>query len=190
MSLELFFSIVGWCGTVIYLANHTYISVNADWRKLIYFGGNFVAASFLLMQSTYLASWQAVVINGFWMVISLSLLAGISFENIRVSAKHYYVFCAFALSGLCVSIAFLDWETVVQLFAWSSAFVFCSCYFLFSAQRITSRAYLMLNIYAALVLLPQLYLTSNWPAFGLEVAWATISSYGVIKSYRRVHLID
>lgn len=181
---------MGWSGTVIYLANHTYISVKVDWHKLVYFGGNFIAATFLLIQSTYLASWQAVVINGFWMIISICLLVGISFERINVDVKFYYVICALLLGGLCVSSVFLDWVCLAQLFAWSSAFIFCSCYFLFSAKLISSRVYLGFNIYAALVLLPQLYLTSNWPAFGLEVAWAAISTYGVIKSYQTVHLID
>ncbi|MDT0594372.1 CBU_0592 family membrane protein [Glaciecola petra] len=190
MNLEIIFSILGWSGTVIYLANHTYISVKADWRKWIYFGGNLIAATFLLIQSTYLASWQAVVINAFWMLISMCLLAGISFERIYVNAKYYYVLCAVLFSSLCITGLFIDFVHLAQLFAWSSAFVFCSCYFLFSAKRISSRAYLTFNIYAALVLLPQLYFTSNWPAFGLEVAWAAISTYGVIKSYQNVHLID
>jgi hypothetical protein len=78
----------------------------------------------------------------------------------------------------------------IQVFGWSSAFVFCSSYFLFSATRISSRAYLILNAYAALALLPLLWQKENWPVFALEVAWAGISIYGVAKSYQEVHLID
>jgi hypothetical protein len=83
-----------------------------------------------------------------------------------------------------------QWSMSIQVFGWSSAFVFCSSYFLFSATRISSRAYLILNAYAALALLPLLWQKENWPVFALEVAWAGISIYGVAKSYQEVHLID
>ncbi|MBF7074066.1 hypothetical protein ISG33_11715 [Glaciecola sp. MH2013] len=195
MTLEVFLSYIGWAGTFLYLVNHAYISMMSNWKRTLYFGGNFLAATLLVVQSVYLASWQAVVINGFWMLVSICLLAGMSFDNIKIAAKHYYVVCVSLFVAL-ISLSTLSllstgsWASTIQLFGWSSAFVFCSSYFLFSATRISSRAYLILNAYAAIALLPLLWEKQNWPVFALEVAWAAISIYGVAKSYQQVHLID
>lgn len=195
MTPELLLSYIGWAGTFLYLVNHAYISVISDWNRTIYFGGNLTAATLLVIQSVYLDSWQAVVINGFWMLVSICLLAGMSFDKIKIAAKQYYLVCASLFAALvCLCVMSLvstgDWTLTIQLFAWSSAFVFCSSYFLFSATRISSRAYLILNAYAAIALLPLLWEKQNWPVFALEVAWAGISIYGVGKSYQQVHLID
>ena len=195
MSLEVLLTYIGWAGTIIYLVNHAYISVVSNWKRLVYFGGNFCAAALLVVQSVYLQSWQAVVINGFWMIVSICLLAGMSFDKIKIEAKHYYQCCGLLLLILMFVSAYSfwasqQWSMSIQVFGWSSAFVFCSSYFLFSATRISSRAYLILNAYAALALLPLLWQKENWPVFALEVAWAGISIYGVAKSYQEVHLID
>lgn len=195
MRLELLLTYIGWAGTIIYLLNHGYISTVVNWKRKLYFGGNFVAAALLVVQSVYLLSWQAVVINCFWMVVSICLLANISFDMVKVRAKHYYQVCAIVFI-LIVSLSIYSvlltakWNAAIDMFGWSSAFVFCSSYFLFSALRITSRAYLVLNAYAALALLPLLWFNQNWPVFALEIAWAGISIYGVAKSYQHVHLID
>lgn len=190
MNISMLLSIIGWIGTAVYLINHIYISVSPNWKRIVYFGGNLVAASLLVIQSAYLSSWQAVVINGFWMIISACLLAKIPFDSIKLTAPAYYKICTvFAI--LLLSYCLLsDLQVSIHVIGWSSAFVFCSSYFLFSANRLSSRAYLLLNACAAIALLPLLWINHNWPVFALEIAWASISIFGVIKSYEDIHLID
>lgn len=182
--------IIGWCGTILYLANHAYISLVKQWRPTVYFMGNLLAATALTVQSLHISSWQAVAINGFWMLISALLLLGVKMDSVTVSAKPYFLISGLALVALLSSFLYVELHMFYAILGWSSAYFFCSSYFLFSAKRISSRAYLCINVYAALALLPQLWLNANYPVFTLEIAWATVSLIGIIKSYNDVHLID
>ncbi|MFQ3249368.1 MAG: hypothetical protein ACI9O6_001176 [Glaciecola sp.] len=182
--------IVGWFGTILYLANHAYISLVKQWRPKIYFLGNLIAATSLTVQSVYLSSWQAAAINGFWMLISALLLSGVKMDSVKINAKSYFAFSGILLASVLSSFVFIELTQFYDILAWSAAYFFCSSYFLFSAKRISSRAYLAVNVYAALVLLPQLWLEANYPVFSLEVTWALVSMIGIVKSYQEVHLID
>lgn len=182
--------LLGWCGTAVYLANHAYISLVTSWRPKIYFSGNLVAATALTVQSVHLSSWQAAVINGFWMAVSTLLLIDVKMDSLKLTAKSYFSFSALLLLTVFSSFFLIELTEFYKVLGWSSAYFFCSSYFLFSATRISSRAYLSCNVYAALALLPQLWLNANYPVLTLEIAWATVSLIGIIKSYNKVHLID
>lgn len=186
----MFMLILGWFGTVTYLANHAYISLVKQWLPKVYFSGNLLAASALTVQSVYLSSWQAAAINGFWMLVSALLLLGVKMDSVKITAAPYFAFSGLLLTGALGSVLFIELTQYYNILGWSSAYFFCSSYFLFSAKRISSRAYLAINIYAALALLPQLWLNANYPVFTLEIAWAIVSLIGIIKSYNDVHLID
>lgn len=183
-------TIIGWLGTVLYLANHAYISLIKNWRPKVYFLGNLIAATSLTVQSVYISSWQAAAINGFWMVISALLLIGVKMDSVKITAKPYFVFSGILLTSVLSTFIFVELTQFYDILGWSAAYFFCSSYFLFSAKRISSRAYLAINVYAALVLLPQLWLQANYPVFALEIAWALVSLIGIVKSYQEVHLID
>ena len=74
-------ALIGWSGTLLYLLNHAYISLAPNWKSTIYYGGNLIAALCLVLTSAVAQSWQAVVINSFWAIISVLLLANISLKN-------------------------------------------------------------------------------------------------------------
>ncbi|MDM7861850.1 hypothetical protein QTP81_14700 [Alteromonas sp. ASW11-36] len=183
-------SLVGWLGTLLYLANHAYISTVENWRTKLYYSGNLSAAALLVVQSYILSSWQALAINAFWMIVSASLLMGMNLTRIPMTKKSFYLAVLALLTW--VALAFLD-GTLTKVFStlgWTSTVVFCLCYLLFTAQKISQRLYLACNTYAAIALLPQLWVTENWPVFCLEVIWAGLSIWGIVKSYDNVHLID
>lgn len=182
-------SILGWFGTVLYLANHSYLSLVTRWRPLVYYGGNFVAATLLVFSSVAIESWQAVCINGFWSVVSLLLLCRVDLSRLPFHRSWFYLAMAIML-GVTAATFFLDTTLTIAMFGWSSTLAFCASYLLFSASRISVRTYLFWNSYAALALLPQLWLDQNWPVFGLECAWAIISIYGLFQRRQEVHLID
>ncbi|WP_440876799.1 CBU_0592 family membrane protein [Thalassotalea sp. PLHSN55] len=180
---------IGWLGTFIYLANHAYISFTQEWKKTIYYGANAVAAACLIVSSFFTESWQAIVINGFWLAISLALLANKDISVIKFSRRIFYTvvvmfiasFIAYYLSQAQLNMAILGWL---------SAFVFSGCYLLFSQEKMLPRYYLCWNAFAAIALMPQLWIDGNWPVFYLEISWAAISVYGAVRKFSQIHLID
>lgn len=180
---------VGWLGTGLYLLNHAYISYAKNLKKWVYYLGNLIAASILTVTSLIEHSWQAVVINGFWALISLLLILSAPIQKIAfpMSAFHRLIFLFWptTLVGF-----YLDFQLGFMILGWSSAFAFCASYLLFNANIMKPIEYFIWNTYAAIVLLPQLWIDMNYPVFGLELAWAVISLYGVKKRYQHGHLID
>ncbi|MGB1261558.1 MAG: CBU_0592 family membrane protein [Cognaticolwellia sp.] len=181
--------LVGWLGTILYLVNHGYISLIAKWRKNIYYAGNAIAAICLVISSTVSHSWQAVVINSFWTIISISLLFGFDLTNVKFNKHIFRVIVAAMLIVFCGQYL-LEQTFNLTLLGWISAFVFSACYLLFSADKMLPRYYLLWNAFAAVTLLPQLWLDQNWPVFALEIAWAIISIYGAIRRFEQVHLVQ
>ncbi len=180
---------IGWLGTLFYLANHAYISLNKNWKKHIYYGGNAIAAGCLVLSSFYNQSWQAVVINSFWLVISAALLMNANLHALKFSPKLFYII----VGGMMMLFAgglVIEQQANLALLGWVSAVVFSGCYLLFSQEKMLPRFYLCWNAFAAIALLPQLWLDANWPVFGLEIAWALISIYGAVRRFEEVHLID
>jgi hypothetical protein len=180
---------LGWLGTVTYLLNHAYISLVPQWRPSIYYGANLVAALALVATSLHSQSLQAVAINGFWALLSIALLYGLPVAKLPFSSRLFHqLLLVFAIAiGYLSSV---NGAQAVIALGWSSVFVFSAAYLLFSSGKMKTRHYLAFNGYAALALMPQLWLDQNWPVFGLEVAWAAISFYGVGKHKDDVHLID
>ena len=182
-------ALVGWSGTLLYLLNHGYISLVQKWKPSIYYGGNLIAAVSLVITSVFAASWQAVVINGFWAVISMLLLAKVDLKRFSIPPSWFMA----GLVGLWLWLlvkSVSDMALDLTILGWTSAYVFSFAYLLFSAERMAPRHYLLWNGYAALSLLPQLWLDQNLPVFGLEVAWACLSFYGAARKYKQIHLID
>lgn len=181
--------LIGWVGTIVYLLNHAYISVKKDWNKTLYYVGNAFAAGSLVLSSLVINSWQAVINNGFWLIVSALLLLGFNLNRVPISKPIFYILLAaiwiWILLGFVVSVA-IDYAYL----GWSSVLCFGLAYLLFSADKMSISHYLGWNIYAALALLPQLWLDQNIPVFVLEIIWAVISLFGVIKRTDTSHLLD
>lgn len=184
--------LLGWIGSILYLLNHIYISVEKDWNERAYYSGNLIAAISLIVSSMTIPSYQAIVINSFWAIISLLLLFKFNVNKFIFSKRIFFVGLILIIS-YCISLAFsqninsLEFHTYL---GWSSSYVFCLSYFLFCSKKLSHIQYLLLNVYAATALLPLLWSQENWPVFTLEVCWALISTYGVLSRLDDVHLID
>lgn len=172
--------LIGWCGTVVYLANHAYLSLSVQHKKTLYFGANALAAACLVFSSVILSSWQAALNNGFWLLISVLLLAKVNLQQLTVSKVLLYV-----LFGGLFAVFLFGWASTglpdAALMGWSSVLCFGMAYLLLSATKITVLEYLCWNIYAALAFLPQLWLDQNIPVLALEIAWAGVSVFGALK---------
>ncbi|GHB66255.1 hypothetical protein GCM10008107_14270 [Psychrosphaera saromensis] len=181
--------IIGWFGTFLYLIGHAYISLKQHWHKNTYYTFNLVAAISLIISSVYNASWQAVVVNSFWVIISVLLLLNVNLTSTKFTVRQYY-WIFFALVANFVIQSLLKNQLDLASLGWIAAYVFSAVYLLFSAEKMLPRYYLLWNIFAALALLPQLWVDQNWPVFGLEVSWAIISAYGAIRKFEQAHLIN
>lgn len=183
---------LGWFGSILYLLNHAYISVVKNWNSKVYYAGNLIAALSLVVSSMVMASYQAVVINSFWAVISVLLLIQFDVAKLAFSKRLFYL-------GFVLFVGFSLWVANTQgiyslafhtYLGWSSSYVFCLSYFLFCSKKMSHIQYLVFNVYAATALLPLLWTQENWPVFTLEICWALISAYGVVARLDEVHLID
>jgi len=185
-------SILGWLGSILYLVNHGYIAVVKNWNHNVYYVGNFFAASFLVVSSLIIFSYQAVVINGFWAIISILLLLKFDVSKVPLSKFIFQLGFITIMAFLAFSLYLDGWESSAfqNYLGWSSSYVFCLSYFLFCSKKLSHINYLLFNVYAAIALLPILFLQQNWPSFGLEVCWALISMYGVFTRREQIHLID
>ena len=184
----IFASIFGWLGAMLYLLSHSYISYKADWNKRLYYAGNLIAALLLIATSVAFNSWQAVVINGFWAVISLLFFCDVKLGSLPVSSSMFRA-AVVLLWGWIAILWFKDGDLNLGLLGWSSAFVFSAAYLLFSVERMRPGYYFLWSAYAALALLPQLWLEQNWPVFMLEIIWAGISLFGAIRRFGQFRLI-
>ena len=185
-------AVLGWVGSFLYLINHSYISVVRNWNPKIYYTGNLIAAVFLVISSIIVISYQAAVINTFWAVISVLLLLNVDVKKIPLSRRAFNVGFIILLIWLAFSAVQLSWSSPVfhANLGWSSSYVFCLSYFLFSSKKLSQRKYLLFNVYAACALLPTLWNQENWPVFSLEICWALISAYGMLSRQEPLHLID
>jgi hypothetical protein len=185
-------AILGWLGSISYLINHGYISIVKNWHPKIYYGGNLVAALSLVVSSLMILSYQAVIINCFWALISILLLMKFDVAKIPFSKRIFYLgFIIILVWSAFIGLEYgLNTTAFHASLAWSSTYVFCLSYFLFCSKKLCHLNYLWFNIYAASALLPILWGQNNWPVFSLEVSWAIISAYGVYERIEEVHLID
>lgn len=184
--------VLGWFGSIVYLINHGYISVVKSWNTRIYYFGNLIAALVLVISSLLIHSYQAVVINGFWAVVSLLLLMHFDITRVPVSRRLFYVGFVLIITASAYIGLQEGWQSTpfYTALGWTSTYAFCLSYLLFCSKKISHISYLGFNFYAASALLPILWGQANWPVFTLEVCWAAISIFGVLTRIDEVHLID
>lgn len=184
-----FLDILGWVGIAFYLLGHAYISIVKDWKKVFYYGGNLIAAVSLVITSAALESWQAVVINVFWAIVSILLLLRYDLSKVPFSMVAFKIILV-GIWIVLIVMSIIKQSIQLDILGWSSAFVFCAGYLLFSANKMSINMYFICTAYAASSLMPQLWLDQNWPVFTLEVCWTVISIYGLISKYNEPRLID
>ncbi|MEL6860512.1 MAG: hypothetical protein AAGL11_01640 [Pseudomonadota bacterium] len=179
------FTIAGWIAFALYLAAHAYLSLLKAINRPIYFSLNVAAAVLLTVSSGAIASWQAVLINVFWGLVSYAGLTNNPFLDTYVP-RYWRTLAPVALlfaSGLIASP--IDHALTLTLLGWAGVWLFCGSYLLFTAQKISRAAYLWASLAAYALLLPIYYVQTHWPSFTLGLAWSVITVIGLIEEYRR-----
>lgn len=186
-------TLVGYGGTLLYLVSHAYVSLQQDFNQRYYYAGNLVAATALVVSSTVLFSWQAVCTNLFWALVSLQRLRDLPLPANAVLNSYFRRasrVVAGALLGVLAISVFVKPLLAIGLLAWLSVLIFSLAYLLFAAGELDKRRYLWLNFLAALIIMPQMWLDSNYPVLLLEGCWAIVSLYGALSINRATHLIS
>lgn len=168
---------IGWLGTVLYLTSYLYLSIYKHASLLVYHACNFVAAACITVVSVVLHSWQAVVINVIWGLISVARVFEQPLGFLRFKPAYLE-----AVLGLCSGVALFALPFLpafsFNLMAWSATMAFCLGYLLFASEMVGKSRFFIYNAFAALVILPQLWVDVNYPTFAMEMIWFVISIYG------------
>lgn len=174
-------AVIGWLGTIAYLVNHALLSFGRIDRGTAYYAANAIAAAAVTASSLALQSWQAVVVNGFWVLASVAALAGVTFVGGRwASARGLLMTCALiAAAGVLLSLS--DRYLALSTVGWAAALLFCGAYFLFAVGHLEQRTFLLCNTVAAFGLVPVLALDNNWPVVTLELVWGLVSLIGWLR---------
>lgn len=178
---------IGFFGTFLYLLAYAYLTFYRAYKERVYVSINAVAAGILTYTSLLLESWQAVLVNGFWLVASLAILVFTRLPGQLPIPFRYYMGALLTCFVLALMVGVSSVTSLLVIVGWFSAINFCFAYYLFLSQRVTPRQYHVLNMLSAGFIIPALWLEQNWPVVVLEVCWVLISGHGVLQ--RREHTI-
>lgn len=167
---------LGWLGSIGILVSHSYVSVFKRDNDATYYGLNLVASLLLTIISLYKGSYFAVALNVFWMVVSGLSLAQIPLSA-GVLAKRPLDAVIIALLVYLVGSALLHSQFDFVTLSWLGTITLCWAFLLLSAEKIDKFQYLFYSTFAALFLMPQLYLDNNLPMLFLEICWFFMSGY-------------
>ncbi|MEO1575151.1 MAG: hypothetical protein AAFU65_09350 [Pseudomonadota bacterium] len=174
-------SLLGWAGTTLALGNHALLSFGRIERGRPYYLVNALGAVLVTLSSLALASWQAVAVNGFWVLASAAGYLGVTIRlTPAVSVR--------ALLAVCLVLAlpagwhaFFDPAVALRWLGWSGTVLLCGSYLLFAVDRMSQGVFLACNAVAAFSLVPVLVLDQNWPVVLLELVWGILSLIGLVR---------
>ncbi|WP_415906689.1 CBU_0592 family membrane protein [Neptuniibacter sp. QD72_48] len=172
---------LGWLGTILYLLAHAWLSLLKNKASYHYYLANLVAAILVATSSYLIASWQAVVINVFWALVSFAAMKSYVLPRLPFSNAQLYGLLGVMFLAGAGGLLFAYAQQGMAILAWSSSIAYCLGYWRFSAGRLSQQSYYLVNTYAAVMLLPQLYTDANWPVLVLQIVWASVSLWGWYK---------
>lgn len=80
-------------------------------------------------------------------------------------------------------------EILTEAIGWIGTVLIVSAYYLVSTNRIsgTSRNYQLLNFFGAIAVGVNVFKQAAWPALTLEVIWAIIAIYSLVKTKKLLY---
>ncbi|MEO1324298.1 MAG: hypothetical protein AAFV59_14960 [Pseudomonadota bacterium] len=184
------FEIAGWAAFALYLLSHAYLSIFKSIHRPSYFAMNVAAAVLLTVSSVAISSWQAVLINVFWLVVSYAGLTDSSILQ-RIVPRLWRTLAPAAILTVTGAIVLLsDYARALDLLGWAGVWLFCGSYLLFTAQKVSRVSYLWMSLVAYALLLPIYFVQSHWPSFTLGVAWSAITIIGLVEAISSARRAD
>jgi len=177
-------SLLGWAGMALYTLAFVAVASGLLPRSPRYFLANLVAACAVAISSAALASWQAVAVNVAWALLSANALAGRRIV-LPIWVPHVV---HLAVAGL---VAATLWQlgarggpAAVEMLAWFSLLGFVYSYLAFANFLMGPTAFHVWNFAAATSLIPQVLREGNYPVLAIEVLWASVAIYGLVREMR------
>jgi paired small multidrug resistance pump len=80
-----------------------------------------------------------------------------------------------------------DHLLIANIIGYAGVAIVLIYYFLMQAKKISidGLSFSLMNFIASFLILYSLYFHPNWPSIVIEVAWCSISLYGVVNFFRR-----
>ncbi|NNU16007.1 hypothetical protein HK107_06695 [Parvularcula sp. ZS-1/3] len=170
---------LGWLGLTLYAAAHLLLILRDGRDRRLYFSINLVAAIVFTASAIGLSSWQSMAINIFWALTSVLGLA--DRERILSGLGRGLTLATLLLSALLLAVSGAGVFPFADGLGWTGALIYSLAYFLLAEERINRRRYLLLNVIAAVVLIPVYNAQENWPALWMSIVWTVISGGGYLR---------
>ncbi|MFK7885942.1 MAG: hypothetical protein AB8G16_03675 [Gammaproteobacteria bacterium] len=174
-------SILGWFGAGLYLLNHAYLALKKGHESALYYWLNLIAAVALVVSSAAIYSWQPVITNAFWVVVSaLALLRAPreATQRTMMIRESWVVWPIAAALSVGAAVALGRFYLGLSIIGWGGTVLFSTAYLMFATGAIARPRFLIYNAIAAFALAPILFLDANWPVFALEIVWGITSLAG------------
>lgn len=175
--------VVGWSGTLLYLVAQILLSIFALPRRK-YVLLNALAAFLVSIYSLYAWSLQPVFINVVWTALSLVGLKVMANE-IAVPKQAPGNRLSLLIMNLGAVIFFLCYGLLEMSFvlwlSWLSFWLYSATYFSFIFFRLSDFWFFLYCILSAGIIIPQLYIDSNYPVIGVQVLWIFWSTVGLFR---------
>lgn len=173
--------LIGWVGTLLYVASYLYLTFSPAFKPSRYYLGNLLAAICICVVSLALFSWQALIINLFWVVVSFAGLKdwklGIKLPNQIVSIA---IMSVIVITSVVI-FSFFKSALGISMMAWSSTICYCFGYLLFTNQILEEDTYFIVNGVCSILIIPELWNDQNYPTVVLQIIWLIISITGFIR---------
>ena len=180
--------IAGWAGAFLYLYAYLLIVLKINKTQRYYLLTNAIAATGVVLVSVLKGTYQAVILNLAWLVIS-----GLRFYSVNMPRRIPGRLFLRTMVPVCfVWVVISYWAIAphhsISVLAWLGTATFLLAYLLFVNERLTLREFNLWNIAAPIALLPRLYEDANWAVFALETLWASAALYATLTHRPAVHV--
>lgn len=184
--------VIGWLGTLLYLLAHSLLSLSVI-SRFKYVALNAVAAVVVSIYSLYEWSLQPVFINVVWSGLSFWGLYVHSDKSVQNAGqegilRHWlYSILIISVGLAAISIALVSIKSSwIFILSWLSFWLYSSTYFSFIFLRMSDRWFFMLCIVSATIIIPQLYLDSNYPVIGVQLLWIFWSLVALLRHSKSI----
>lgn len=176
-------SIIGWSGSLLYLLAQILLALfSLSQRKYVII--NAAAAIFVSIHSLSLDSLQPIIINLSWSALSIiSILVHQPVTEQPQSNHGNWKATTIIISGVLflVTLALFNSINIFLSMSWMSVWLYLSSYLLFIFFRLSMSSFLLSGLLAAVFLLPQLLIDSNYPVITIQVLWIVTCLLGLFK---------
>jgi hypothetical protein len=175
---------IGWAGFLLYLIAQIGLALfRISASRYVFI--NCVASLSVAAYSIYIGSIQPFLISILWCLVSIIALArnlpGEEDGHLVVTWHQSVQRIVFLVVPLTTLLSLHPSISLPSLSSWLSLFVYSLAYLLFVFLSLHRRYFFLLCSLAAVLIIPELVVTGNYPTLALHVSWGLTSILGYFK---------